>query len=113
MQSQTAMLEQQRYWAEQDVLKFQRQLREAVDPDVDEADPGLTMQTVTFALLENACRKIDSIKQAITCAQKGTYGVCEACGELINPERLEIFPQTTLCVTCKAKTEKPKILRPI
>lgn len=113
MQNRTAtlklqLLEEQKHRAEQDVLRFEGQLRDRIDPNLDEADPGLTAQTVTVALLNNARRKIEAIKQAITHAKKGAYGLCEACGKPIDPERLEIFPQATLCVTCKAKTEKPR-----
>lgn len=116
MQSQTAILriqrlEEQKHQAEQDILRFENQLRDRIDPDLDEGDPGLTAQTVTYALLNNARRKIDSVKRAIKQAKSGAYGVCEACGQQIDPERLEIFPQAVLCVTCKSQTEKPRFLK--
>ncbi len=31
---------------------------------------------------------------------------CEGCGEAIPPERLEVFPETTLCVACQSKTDQ-------
>ena len=34
---------------------------------------------------------------------KGTYGLCEKCGQAINPERLEALPQAKLCLKCKAE----------
>lgn len=30
----------------------------------------------------------------------GVYGRCERCGQPIHPERLEILPAATLCVSC-------------
>lgn len=33
----------------------------------------------------------------------GTYGACDRCGAEIPPERLEVRPWATRCVTCAAK----------
>ncbi|MDJ0879531.1 MAG: TraR/DksA C4-type zinc finger protein [Halieaceae bacterium] len=41
--------------------------------------------------IEGALRRIDS----------GEYGECFACGEEIDPARLEFDPTTTRCVACK------------
>ena len=46
--------------------------------------------------LEDALRRID----------KGTYGVCEECGEKIPPRRLEAFLAARLCVKCQSKLER-------
>lgn len=51
--------------------------------------------------LGNAARnEIEMIKKAISRIDKGEYGICEACGETINPERLKVLPFSTLCVKC-------------
>lgn len=90
---------------EQKIMRFEAKLRARIDPDIDEADPGLTEQTVTLALLNNAREKLASIDRALRQAQNGGYGRCEQCEQPINSERLEIFPQATLCVTCKSTLE--------
>ena len=90
----------------QKIDQLERQLRAEVDPDVDEADPGVGDQVVTLALLNNARQKADDLERAINQAQAGGYGICEDCQQSINPERLEIFPQTTLCVRCKGAREQ-------
>jgi len=36
----------------------------------------------------------------------GQYGICESCGNQINPDRLEIVPYTTLCVMCQRNSGK-------
>lgn len=46
--------------------------------------------------LDEALRRID----------KGTYGVCEECGEKIPPRRLEAFLAARLCVRCQSKHER-------
>jgi DnaK suppressor protein len=42
------------------------------------------------------------IDRALAKLEEGTYGVCDACGKAISPERLEALAWATLCVTCKA-----------
>ncbi len=98
-------LNRQRCRLEQKIRQFEARLRARIDPDIDEADPGLTEQTVTLALLNNAREKLNSIDRALRQAQNGGYGRCETCGQRINPERLEIFPQAILCVACKSTLE--------
>ncbi|MGD8475293.1 MAG: TraR/DksA C4-type zinc finger protein, partial [Anaerolineae bacterium] len=36
----------------------------------------------------------------------GTYGTCESCGERIDPARLEILPEATLCLNCQRQKER-------
>jgi len=33
----------------------------------------------------------------------GTYGLCDSCGNSIEPARLEALPQASLCLSCKAR----------
>lgn len=59
-----------------------------------------------ISLIQNREAKIRLLDSAIKAAEAGKYGVCEMCGATISPERLEIVPETTLCVTCAAKREQ-------
>ena len=99
-------LQNERYQAEMNVKKLVEQLQTPVDPDVEEGDPSLSERDVTVALLSNIRQHIEAIDNALLQSQAGQYGVCEDCQEAINPERLNIFPHTTLCVACKAKQEQ-------
>jgi DnaK suppressor protein len=36
----------------------------------------------------------------------GNYGICERCGQQIDPARLEALPDTTLCLKCKQEIER-------
>jgi len=38
--------------------------------------------------------------------ENGTYGLCDSCGQPIDPDRLEALPQASLCVNCKTKSAK-------
>ncbi len=90
--------------AELDRLK--EHLRGEVDADAEEADPDLYEREKTLALIRTLENKLASIEQALRLVEKGTYGICERCGEKIDPARLEVLPHTTLCVNCKSQMER-------
>ena len=46
------------------------------------------------------------VEHALEKYQAGTYGLCDLCGQPINPERLEVLPQANLCLRCKARQAK-------
>ena len=103
--SQITRLQADKQQIESDIQRLERDLQAEIDPSVDEGDPGMTDQVTTVALLENARRKVAEIDRALNQAESGSYGQCEDCGQAIDPERLEIFPQATLCVACKEVRE--------
>jgi RNA polymerase-binding transcription factor DksA len=104
-------LQEDKQQIERDIQRLELELQAEIDPNVDEGDPGLTEHVTTIALLENARRKVEEIQRAIDQAESGGYGQCEVCGQAIDPERLEIFPEATLCVACKEVREGAPWLR--
>lgn len=74
--------------------------------DIDDAASDLVERDKIQALIVGLERKLQDIKHAIEQVKSGSYGICERCGKPIDPERLEIFPETTLCVDCKRETER-------
>jgi RNA polymerase-binding transcription factor DksA len=46
------------------------------------------------------------VEHALSKFEKGTYGLCDICGQPIDPARLEALPQANLCLNCKAKQSK-------
>lgn len=58
-----------------------------------------------ISLIQSLEGKLRSVENAIAAAERGTYGICEMCGAEIPVERLEIVPETTLCVRCASKME--------
>ena len=75
----------------------------AADIAADVYERGKVLSQIQ--ILEDKLRAVD---HAISWASRGMYGVCEACGEPIPEERLEIVPETTLCVACAGKREQRK-----
>lgn len=50
--------------------------------------------------------KLAAIAAAFQRIKKRTFGLCEKCGEQIDPERLEASPHAPLCITCQQSLEK-------
>lgn len=43
------------------------------------------------------------INKALDKINQGTYGICEQCGQPIDPKRLEVYPEAETCIQCAAK----------
>lgn len=56
-----------------------------------------------LALKARLTDAISEVQRALTKFEKGTYGLCDNCGQPIGLERLEILPQASLCVKCKGQ----------
>jgi len=50
--------------------------------------------------------KVKQIKKALARVEKGKYGICEDCGNMIDTDRLAVFIEATKCVKCEKKREK-------
>ena len=59
-----------------------------------------------LALEKQLKDKLVDIEHALDKFDKGTYGLCDKCGQPIDPERLEALPQANLCLSCKALQAK-------
>ncbi|MDD4857361.1 MAG: TraR/DksA C4-type zinc finger protein [Candidatus Krumholzibacteria bacterium] len=49
---------------------------------------------------------LKAIEAALERIERGEYGLCIECGELISEKRLEAVPSAELCIACKDKKEK-------
>jgi RNA polymerase-binding transcription factor DksA len=105
-EKEKATLEKERAETLVELDRLREYLRGEVDPDEEEADPDLYEREKTLALIRTWENKLASIEQALRLAEKGTYGICERCGEKIDPARLEALPHTTFCVRCKSQMER-------
>jgi DnaK suppressor protein len=62
-------------------------------------------QAKDMALLQNAERLLEQVRDALGRLDDGTYGKCESCREAIDPARLEALPYLTLCLRCQQRLE--------
>jgi RNA polymerase-binding transcription factor DksA len=63
-------------------------------------------QAKNLAVSRCLSRTLDMVDRALGKMDKGTYGVCEHCGEAIDPARLDALPYATLCVVCQTRAEQ-------
>jgi DnaK suppressor protein len=74
----------------------------------DQADNGTKTaeRDTAQSLLRTILDRRAQFERAMARLDEGAYGVCEGCGAQIPPERLEIFPSATSCVTCQESRER-------
>ena len=107
VKSQLELLQGQRKHTLKEIEHLEAELRTEIEhDDVDDSAQDLIERDKTYALIVTLKNKLNDINHAIEQAEAGSYGVCESCGKPIEPERLEIFPETTLCVECKRLSER-------
>lgn len=104
--SDTARLEVEYQQTVEKIQHLKAELLSLAEPSADEADVDAYEREKTWALIQSLQRKLESIQHALESAQSGKYGICEGCGERIDPARLEILPQATLCLTCQRAFER-------
>jgi RNA polymerase-binding transcription factor DksA len=86
--------------AQTELLLIKQKLEEKGDFGLGQGASTVYEWEMNLALRETAEARIRSIKAALDRLDQGTYGICQVCGQAIDPDRLEILPHTTLCVRC-------------
>lgn len=64
--------------------------------EIVEAEKGLILE-------KRVRKKLEEIENALQKFDQGTYGLCDICGQPIEPARLEALPQANLCLSCKTR----------
>jgi DnaK suppressor protein len=98
--SERAKLEQELARAQEELALINQKLEDKGDFGLGQGASTVYEWEMNLALRESAEAKIQSIKLALHRLDEGDYGLCEVCGQPIDPDRLEILPHTTLCVQC-------------
>jgi RNA polymerase-binding transcription factor DksA len=82
-------------------------LSELSDVDQHQADIGTETfdRERDFSILEQVEAELADVERALQRLDEGTYGRCEACGEPIEPERLDAVPAARFCVKHQAVAE--------
>lgn len=105
LQQKLELLEKRRKGIEkEDPFSDTSRLSDNASPDADAAEQFGHARTT--AIKDQLDRKIIQTKKALTRVKIGKYGICEDCGEMIDTDRLMVYPEATLCAKCKAKREK-------
>ena len=64
---------------------------QAIQRQNDEVVDGLDIE---------ARAELKQVQHALDRIDEGEGDTCEVCGEVINPDRLKVLPQTTVCFAC-------------
>jgi len=59
-----------------------------------------------LALEKRIKDQLAGVEHALHKFEEGTYGLCDGCGQPIDPARLEALPQANLCMSCKTQQAK-------
>jgi RNA polymerase-binding protein DksA len=104
--NQKEMLRQERAQVESELAALRAEMQEAPEMTGDEVDLNVYEREKTLGLVAAYERRLEEIDRTLQVAAQGKYGICERCGNPIDPERLKIFPETRLCVSCKNIVEQ-------
>ena len=83
---------------------------EEADFDADYPEYGESMEDNATEMADYATNlsfekrledELAKVEVSLNKLEDGTYGLCENCGKQIEPEILQISPESTLCVSCK------------
>jgi len=88
----------------EDPFRDTSRLTDNASPDADAAEQFGHARTT--AIKEQIDRRIIQTKKALTRIKIGKYGICEDCGQMIDTDRLIVYPEATLCAKCQRKREK-------
>jgi len=66
-----------------------------------------TLELEKRLVLEKRIREqLAGVEHALRKFEEGTYGLCDNCGQPIDPARLEALPEASWCMNCKAQQAK-------
>ena len=91
---------------EEDPFADPSRISNNASPDIDAEEQFGHMKNA--AIRDQLRRRLIQIRKALTRVKIGKYGICEKCGRLIDTDRLMIYPETTICMSCLKKEEKKK-----
>jgi RNA polymerase-binding transcription factor DksA len=86
--------------AREELTRLKRKLEHRPDFGLGQGSPDIYEWEMNLALRKRVLAKIASLEDALKSLDEGDYGICDRCGEQIEPERLDILPDTTLCIRC-------------
>lgn len=76
--------------------------RVELNADIMEDAGELEEHAETEVLKGNMEEVLESVEKSVESIERGTYGKCVKCGELISKKRLEANPEAKTCIKCAA-----------
>ncbi|MBP9764987.1 TraR/DksA C4-type zinc finger protein [Candidatus Babeliales bacterium] len=66
---------------------------------------SITMEALRNSLQGTQYQEYTNIVAALEAIDKGTYGICQECGQKISENRLKYNPNARRCISCQEKAE--------
>ncbi|MDO8806104.1 MAG: TraR/DksA family transcriptional regulator [Elusimicrobiota bacterium] len=83
-------------------------LEPEVGDSIDQATQSLDKE-ILFELSDNERKILRDIESALRKMEKGTYGLCEHCKDIIDRKRIKALPSARYCIDCQNGSEKKKV----
>jgi DnaK suppressor protein len=96
-------LQQELDETQKEIARLEERLERKGDYGLGKGDPSIYEWEMCLALKQRAENKARSLEVALRKAEEGDYGICEVCGQPIDPARLAILPDTRRCIGCAQK----------
>lgn len=77
----------------------------ALDIEADEQSGHARISAIRKEII----RAKVQIRKALSRVKVGKYGICSDCGQMIDTDRLMVYPEATLCTKDAGKREKPRL----
>jgi len=91
-----------------DIQRLKSKLSEQPNYSIGEGDPAVHEWELNFALLRRLEERARVVQAALQKVLECGDTRCEDCGNPIEPERLAMFPEATLCATCARRRSAAK-----
>jgi len=97
-------IESQKRSIEKDLARLEEEVkrgRKFADIGSTNEDNALEFEVFeeNLALSKNALREVKDLRGALKRIEKGTYGICQKCGQTIERGRLKAYPAAAFCAT--------------
>jgi len=86
-----------KYYTSEDPYSDKSRSRGILEDDITEIEEHDRIAATKNKLEED----LNEAKEALKRIEKGNYGKCLSCGQLISVERLEAVPTAKLCLACQ------------
>jgi DnaK suppressor protein len=99
-QRQTRELQRELGELRSQIAALEISLEEKPDYGMGKGDPSITRWELDQAMLAEFKRRAAGLERQLSRISEGTYGICERCGNPIDPARLAVLPDTDVCIDC-------------
>ena len=97
------MIEEHIQQVEKDIISY-KELSKPISPDNAigrlSRMEAISEKSVSENNLRKATTRLQELQKALSRVETEDYGLCARCEEDISPKRLEILPESTLCMPC-------------